>query len=58
MFPFFRRLSRKMPGKIVAIVAARNEEHHIRQCIEDLLANELEVGISDNESMDDTPRII
>jgi len=47
-----------MPGKIVAIVAARNEEHHIRQCIEDLLANELEVGISDNESMDDTPRII
>jgi glycosyltransferase involved in cell wall biosynthesis len=47
-----------MPKKIVAIIAVRNEQYYIRQCIEDLLANELEVAVLDNESTDDTSRII
>jgi len=42
----------------VAIVAARNEQYYIRQCIEDLLANDLEVAVLDHESTDDTTKII
>lgn len=58
MFTFLRKASPKTPKKIVAIVASRNEQHCIRQCIDDLLANDLEVAVLDNESTDDTPKII
>lgn len=55
---FFSRFFPKIPKKIVAIIAVRNEEHYIRQCVEDLLANEMEVAVLDNESTDDTFKII
>lgn len=58
MFTFVRRLIRTGPKKVVAIIAARNEEHYIRKCVEDLIDNDLEVAVLDNDSTDATPAII
>lgn len=58
MLGFFKRYSGKAPKRVVAIVAARNEQYTIRQCVEDLLSNGLEVAVLDNESTDETPEII
>jgi glycosyltransferase involved in cell wall biosynthesis len=58
IFSLLKRLSRRIPKKIVAIIAVRNGEPYIKRCIDHLIANELEVAVLDNESTDNTNRII
>lgn len=46
-----------MPPRIVAIIAAFNEERFIGGCLEHLFANDVEVYLCDNESTDRTVEI-
>lgn len=46
-----------MPPRVVAIIAAFNEERFIGGCLEHLFANDVEVYLCDNESTDRTVEI-
>lgn len=42
------------PVRVVAVLAARNEERFIGQCLENLIGQGVQVYVCDNESTDDT----